>query len=153
MEKENESFEVTASRGKLHIRFPSFLKYIDQTCTVVGRFLASKQEGIDPHMFAINLILREGLTNAVRHGNKNDPDKLVDVQLEIDRGNRIIIKIADQGDGFDWKKQQCPLVPEEADHGRGIRIMETYSTRYSYNSKGNLLCLEKVISPNNLTSL
>ena len=147
MEKENEIFEVTTSRGKLQIRFSSFLKYIDETCAVVGRFLASKQEGIDSHMFAINLVLREGLINAVRHGNQNDPEKLVDVQLELDRGNCILIKIADQGDGFDWKKQQCSEVPEDADHGRGICIMETYSTRYSYNSKGNLLYLEKTISP------
>ncbi len=147
MEKGTNIFEEIASRDKLHIRFSSFMGNIDEVCKRVTLFLESKQEGIAPHLFSINLVLREGLTNAVRHGNQNDPKKLVDFQLEIAGGKFILLKIEDQGEGFDWKKQQSAGLPGDADHGRGIPIMETYFTRYSYNKKGNLLYLEKTISP------
>ena len=145
MEKETDIFEVTASKDNLHIRFSSFLEYIDEVCKTVTQFLGSDQKELAPHLFATNLVLREGLTNAVRHGNKNDPDKLVDFQLKIDNKS-ICLEIADQGEGSDWKKQQLSQVPEDEDHGRGIPIMETYFTRYSYNQKGNRLYLEKKIS-------
>ena len=147
MEKEFDIFEVIESKDTLHIRFSSYFEYIDEVCKTVTNFLTSRQEGVAPHMFATNLVLREGLTNAVRHGNQNDPKKLVDFQLEIDGTKFILLKIEDQGEGFDWKKQQISDLPGEADHGRGIPIMKTYFTRYSYNKKGNLLYLEKNLSP------
>jgi serine/threonine-protein kinase RsbW len=147
MEKEFDIFELIESKDTLHIRFSSYMEYIDEVCKAVTRFLAVSQENIIPHMFAINLVLREGLTNAVRHGNKNDPDKIVDIQLKIDRRKTILLEIADQGEGFDWKAQQSTELPEAEDHGRGIHIMGTYFTRYSYNRKGNLLYLEKTITP------
>ncbi|RLB87986.1 MAG: ATP-binding protein [Deltaproteobacteria bacterium] len=145
MEKKMDVFEVIASKDTLHIRFSSFLEYIDEVCKTVTRFLKSDQEELASHLFAIHLVLREGLTNAVRHGNKNDPDKLVEFQLKINRGKSICIEIADQGEGFDWKKQQLSGLPEDEDHGRGMAIMETYFTRYSYNQRGNRLYLEKKI--------
>lgn len=146
MEKETDIFEVVASKDNLHIRFSSFLEYIDRVCKTVTQFLKSDQEELVPHLFAIHLVLREGLTNAVRHGNKNDPDKLVEFQLKIDKTKSIYLEIADQGEGFDWKKQQLSGLPEDEDHGRGIPIMKTYFTRYSYNKKGNRLYLEKTLS-------
>jgi len=146
MEKDTDIFEVTRSKDNLYIRFSSFLEYIDEVCKTVTLFLKSDQQEVVPHLFAIHLVLREGLTNAVRHGNKSDPDKLVEFQLKIDKGKSICLEIADQGEGFDWKKQQVSGLPEDEDHGRGLPIMETYFTRYSYNQKGNRLYLEKSIS-------
>ena len=112
----------------------------------VTQFLKSDQEELVPHLFAINLVLREGLTNAVRHGNKNDPDKLVEFQLKINRGKSICLEVTDQGEGFDWEKQQLSGLPEDTTHGRGLLIMESYFTRYFYNQKGNRLYLEKTLS-------
>lgn len=145
MEKETNIFEVIASEDTLHIRFSSFLENIDEACKTVIRFSKSGRKEVVPHLFAIHLVLREGLINAVRHGNKNDPDKLVDFQLKVNRANSISIEIADQGEGFDWKAQQLPGLPEDEDHGRGIPIMKTYFNRYSYNQRGNRLYLEKKI--------
>ncbi len=139
-------FEVKRTRNKLSIRFSSFLTHIDEVCSIVTRFLESHHPGIAPHLFSINLVLREGLTNAVRHGNKNDPEKTVDFQLELAGEKTIFLKITDQGEGFDWKKQPGCDLSEAADHGRGIPIMETYVTRYLYNPKGNILYMEKKIS-------
>jgi len=149
MEKETDIFEIIEFRGKLNIRFSSFMEYVDEVCLAVTKFLELRQESMTSHMFAINLVLREGLTNAVRHGNKNDPGKIVDFQFEIVGEKSIHLRIADQGEGFDWKKYQSIKLPETEDHGRGLPIMESYFTRYSYNRKGNVLYLEKIISPKN----
>ncbi|MBU0973259.1 MAG: ATP-binding protein [Proteobacteria bacterium] len=146
MEKETDIFEAVESNDTLHIRFSSFMEYIDEACRAVTRMIESKQPQVVPHLFSINLVLREGLTNAVRHGNKNDTDKIVDVHLTIDKEKSIFLTITDQGEGFDWKTQQRAALPEDQDHGRGIHIMETYFTRYSYNPRGNILYLEKEIS-------
>lgn len=139
-------FEVGQAKNQLNIRFSSCMANIDQVCKIVTQFLESQHPGIAPHLFSINLVLREGLTNAVRHGNKNDPDKTVEFHLEIVGEKTIHVKITDQGEGFDWKKQSASGISEEADHGRGIPIMGTYVTRYVYNPKGNILYLEKKIS-------
>ena len=66
--------------------------------------------------------------------------------LIIDKEKFIFLTITDQGEGFDWKTLQRAALPEDEDYGRGIHIMETYFTRYSYNPKGNILYLEKEIS-------
>jgi serine/threonine-protein kinase RsbW len=146
MEKATGIFEVTVSKDTLHIRFSSFLEYIDRVCKTVAQFLKSDHKELVHHLFAIHLVLREGLANAVHHGNKNDPDKLVEFQLKIDKTKSIYLEIADQGEGFYWKGQQLSKLPEDEDHGRGIPIMEIYFTRYSYNKKGNHLYLEKTLS-------
>ena len=122
------------------------MSHIDQACNIVTQFLEGEKPGIAPHLFSINLVLREGLTNAVRHGNKNDPDKIVALTLSLARQDIIFVTIRDQGEGFDWKKAPEKGMAEAADHGRGILIMETYGTRYRYNRKGNILYLEKKIS-------
>lgn len=42
-------------------------------------------------------------------------------------------------------ESQGKVVPDEADHGRGMSIMRTYFDRFRYNEKGNILYLEKYI--------
>ncbi|MCG8619306.1 MAG: ATP-binding protein [Desulfobacterales bacterium] len=138
-------YELVKSDHRLEIRFSSTMDHIDDVCASVTLFLESRGEVFSPHIFSVNLVLREGLTNAVRHGNRNDPDKLVRMELDIDRDNAIRVSVADQGDGFDWQHVKNEALPEEADHGRGMPIMETYFTRYRYNQKGNVLYLEKLI--------
>ena len=50
-------------------------------------------------IFAIHLTLEEAISNAIKHGNKMDPDKKVTVNYSID-SDKIEISITDEGDGF-----------------------------------------------------
>ncbi len=138
-------FETSKNADSISFVFSSTMKNVDDVCDQTTDFLVSIVEGIDDQLFSINIVLREGLTNAVRHGNKNDPEKLVKFLLSIDNNVLIKLKIEDQGDGFDWKIQQEIEPPEDQDHGRGIIIMDAYFTSYSYNEKGNILFLEKAL--------
>ncbi|GMU85679.1 MAG: hypothetical protein AMXMBFR48_09210 [Ignavibacteriales bacterium] len=74
------------------------------------------------------LIITEATTNAIRHANKNNPEKKV--LLSIGReGNLVTIKVKDQGDGFDPDVIPDPTSPENLlkDHGRGLFLMRNYA--------------------------
>lgn len=139
-------FKIEQAENSIGFVFSSTLKNIDSACEKTTDYLRSKIEGIESQLFPINLVIREGLTNAIRHGNANDPQKEVRFLLTIKSGSSIQVEIEDQGRGFDWKKQQNEDLPEDEEHGRGIIIMDTYFTNYTYNDKGNILYLEKDIS-------
>lgn len=138
----NPVFKVRETTDSIGFIFSSTMENIDEVCKKTISYLTAILE-IDEQKFAINLVLREGLTNAVRHGNANNPEKLVMFDLNIMDSDCIKIVIEDQGDGFDWKSHQTKELSDQEDHGRGIIIMKTYFNSYSYNKKGNILYLEK----------
>lgn len=139
-------FDVSKTADSISFVISSTLENIDSVCEKATEFLRSKIENIQEHLFSINLVIREGLTNAVRHGNRNDPEKEVRFLLKLENDCRLKMVIEDQGKGFDWKKQKCVIPDESEDHGRGVAIMGAYFSGYSYNEKGNILFLEKDIS-------
>lgn len=128
------------------IIFSSTLENVDDVCTKTMAFLQSARVDMSKHLFAINLVIREGLTNAVRHGNAGAPDKWVRFVLTVEKQQAVKIIIEDQGNGFNWKKRRAMLPEDTEDHGRGVAIMDMYFTKYYYNDKGNILYLEKDIT-------
>jgi serine/threonine-protein kinase RsbW len=138
-------YEFEEKGDRVLIRFSSTMEHIDTACAAVLLFLRSKGPKFFPHLFAVNLGMREAMANAVRHGNKHDVGKLVFMELDISQAPWLRMKISDQGPGFEWIKVQDQVAPDEADHGRGMSIMRTYFDRFSYNEKGNILYLEKQI--------
>lgn len=93
--------------------------------------------------FAIKLALEEAVTNAFRHGNKQDPDKHITVRYEIDE-IKIIIEIEDEGTGFEPAEVPDPTLPEYIDrpHGRGIMLMRAYLDTVEYIKGGCAVRLE-----------
>jgi serine/threonine-protein kinase RsbW len=75
----------------------------------------------------ISLAAREAAVNAVMHGNLQDPAKKVDLSLEL-ADNALIIRVADQGEGFDPDSLPDPLAPENIlrGSGRGIFLIRTF---------------------------
>ena len=88
--------------------------------------------------FGIKLALEEALTNAIKHGNRNDPDKHIVIRYYVDRA-RFIVMVRDEGDGFRWKAIPDPTSDEnlERPNGRGIMLMQSYMTRIRFNRRGN----------------
>ena len=100
----------------------------------------------DADLFAIRMALEESISNAIRHGNREDPAKSVEVEC---RGSsrEFWVRVCDEGEGF------CPEdVPDccqadrlEAPGGRGLALMRAYMTKMQYNDRGNCLTMEKVL--------
>jgi len=82
--------------------------------------------------------LNEVFINAVKHGNKNDPDKKVIINAEVN-AKRIIWTITDEGEGFDYTHLPDPTSPEnlEALTGRGVFIIKHLADQYIFNASGN----------------
>jgi serine/threonine-protein kinase RsbW len=87
---------------------------------------------------AVELALREALSNAVVHGNRLDARKLVHVRCRCKVGEGISLIVSDQGQGFDPRTIPDPLTVEnlEADHGRGIHIMKLVMDEVSFEQRG-----------------
>lgn len=81
----------------------------------------------DDALFGIDMAVREALANAVKHGNKLDASKQVEVTL-INRGNEMEILIRDFGKGFDVEEVPDPTNPENLlkASGRGILFMHNF---------------------------
>jgi len=80
----------------------------------------------------------EAVNNAIKHGNKEVPEKLVDVVIEyID--NELRISVTDQGDGFDPSRIPDPTLPANIEElcGRGVFLMSKLSDAITFNEKGN----------------
>src|SRR3970040_1824237 len=75
----------------------------------------------------IILALREGISNAIKHGNRCDIAKKVIVRMSDDN-KQLDISIEDQGDGFDPTLVQNPLLPENLlkPTGRGIFYIKSF---------------------------
>lgn len=95
-------------------------------------------------VFAMRLSLEEGLTNAIRHGNKLSPDKHVKVECEID-DSLVRVVIADEGEGFDPEQVPDPTLEEfiERPCGRGLMLMKAYLNRVAYEDGGRKLTIER----------
>ena len=88
--------------------------------------------------FAVRTALEEALSNAVHHGNRNDPDKSVRIEYTADESS-VAIVVEDEGRGFDLASVPDPTRPENVDipAGRGIMLMQAYMTRVEFDAPGN----------------
>jgi serine/threonine-protein kinase RsbW len=80
----------------------------------------------------------EAVNNAILHGNKSDPEKMVDIELDF-KGRELHITVTDEGSGFRPETVPDPTTPEniEALNGRGIYLMSHLADKIEYSKKGN----------------
>ncbi|MBP1665636.1 MAG: putative anti-sigma regulatory factor, serine/threonine protein kinase, partial [Bacteroidetes bacterium] len=80
----------------------------------------------------------EAVNNAITHGNKANPQKLVDVEIEFD-DDEIRITVSDEGEGFRPDKIPDPTLPENIEElsGRGVFLMTKLADSIKFNEKGN----------------
>ena len=91
--------------------------------------------------YLIKLGLHEALINAVTHGNKLDPHKLIRVRRII-TPNWCIWQIQDQGKGLEIKKRNYELPNEISSiNGRGLYIINECFDDIRWSNKGNRLQL------------
>lgn len=81
----------------------------------------------DEQIFGIDLAIRESVANAVKHGNKFDESKSVELELSAN-GDTLGIKVRDRGAGFAPDEIPDPTNPENLlkTTGRGILFMRTF---------------------------
>ena len=87
---------------------------------------------------AIELALTEALANAVVHGAKADPSKIVECDVVSNEVKSILIVVRDPGDGFDPGQIPNPLGGESvySDHGRGIFLINQLMDEVKFLKNG-----------------
>jgi serine/threonine-protein kinase RsbW len=92
------------------------------------------------------LAVQEGITNAMRHGNKMDRTKVVTVRF-VPTQEQLEIHISDNGRGVDLESVPDPNLPENLlkPSGRGVFFMKQVmdSVSVQRTGKGNTLVLTK----------
>lgn len=95
--------------------------------------------------FEVTLALHEALANAVIHGAKKDPTKLVRVTASCDRTRGILIAVRDPGSGFDLDSIPDPMIGERifSSHGRGIFLINRLMDEVRYKRGGTEIHMRK----------
>jgi serine/threonine-protein kinase RsbW len=79
----------------------------------------------------MSVALRESVINAIKHGNREEAEKLVTVEfafIPADDPRELVVRVLDEGEGFDPQEVADPLAPENIlkSSGRGIFFMRSF---------------------------
>lgn len=120
------------SELKVHVEVESRLENVELVHIAIESSLA-ELELSDDDAHQIGISIREAVANAIKHGNQGDASKLVRVELGIDDGD-LLIRVQDQGVGFDENGVRNPLEPENLlrRNGRGLLLMKQYMDQIEY---------------------
>ena len=111
---------------------------------IVERFLESTLESVDhaeeiavgmaqragfddDDLLKIGMAVRESVVNAVVHGNRYSTNKKVRFSV-VKNSQRLTVRVADEGEGFDFEHLPDPLAPENLlrGSGRGIFLIRSF---------------------------
>ncbi|MEX0928474.1 MAG: ATP-binding protein [Balneolales bacterium] len=125
----------------LSLTIPSRLEKLDDVQTFAEEL--KERAGLDDEKAAgVSLALNEAVTNAVRHGNKGDADKKVEITANLTQ-TELLIEVEDEGEGFNPELIPDPLAEENVlkTSGRGVYLMKQFSHVVRYSAKGNKVTL------------
>jgi serine/threonine-protein kinase RsbW len=103
------------------------LDFVQVASDHLGRLAGLDEESL--HW--VGVAVRESVINAIKHGNQNDEGKHVHVEftpLDARRPSGILIRVRDEGPGFDPETVSNPLAPENLlkASGRGIFLIRSF---------------------------
>lgn len=99
---------------------------------------------IKPERSNLFVALDEAFVNAVKHGNKSDPTKLVRITAELSP-KEACFTVEDEGQGFDVQTIPDPCDPANLfkSSGRGVLLMYNIMDEVEYNAQGNRVKMVK----------
>jgi serine/threonine-protein kinase RsbW len=85
----------------------------------------------DDALHWVSVAVRESVVNAIKHGNQNDESKRVVVEftpVPPHAPEELVIRVEDEGEGFDPGELADPLAPENIlkSSGRGIFLIRSF---------------------------
>jgi serine/threonine-protein kinase RsbW len=110
----------------IELSIHSKLEFVDMVGSVTKSVTAKMGFDEDDASW-IELAVHEAVINAITHGNRNAPDKQVDVRYIIE-ADALTIYVRDRGKGFDPDKLPDPTNSDNLLNptGRGIFYMRTF---------------------------
>jgi serine/threonine-protein kinase RsbW len=132
------------SKYQLSWKYPAVLKNVELVCSDVAQVL-EKHSLNKKDLFAIELLLREALNNAVLHGCDESPLLSFSCRLMFSE-RELTIEVCDDGLGFDWRRKLESIPAHSDESGRGLSIYALYASSIKFNESGNCITLTKIIN-------
>ena len=128
----------TMENGLYSLQLPSNHESVAVLENFVDELVSNLHIGDDVYANLMTC-LNEAITNAIFHGNQQNPDKKVYINLEVINNKRLIFTVADEGPGFDFNNIPDPTdeVNLEKLTGRGVYIMKKLADQCIFNTLGN----------------
>ena len=144
-EDEGEGFtsKDTETEHVITLTLPSSMQHVYLLDVVVTEIL-KETDFTEDIQEQINLAVIEAGTNAIKHGNKEDPNKKATLEFTIAE-DKLAILIKDEGVGFTRKEVADPLDPENLlkSSGRGLFLMEACMDSVTYEANGTIIKMVK----------
>ncbi len=114
---------------------PSHIEAVADGAAAATDFIQSCGVGEDA-AFGVDVAVREAITNAMVHGNKEDEAKTIELTLNC-LGRELEIEVRDQGEGFDPTSIPDPTDPANIlkTSGRGIFLMRTFMDEVQWSMR------------------
>ena len=108
------------------LTFASRIESIEEAAGAVAQ-IAERCGYDETALFGIDMAVREAVTNAVLHGNREDPTLPVEVSF-INGANELTLIVRDRGKGFDPASVPDPTSEQNlmSASGRGILFMRNF---------------------------
>jgi serine/threonine-protein kinase RsbW len=119
---------------ELELTLPTRIESVEEAAARAAEFAAERSLD-EPIAYAIDMAVREAVANAVKHGNKLDAAKNVEVRL-TDTADAVKISVRDFGSGFDVDEVPDPTDPEHLlrTNGRGILFIRSFMDDVSWSA-------------------
>ena len=120
----------------IKISIPSLIENIK----IIESFIDNAKESfeINDDIYGnIMISVTECISNAIIHGNQNDKNKLVHLELHVEN-DTLKFTIEDEGIGFDSNELKDPTAPENIEKagGRGIFLIKHLSDDVKFEENG-----------------
>lgn len=132
-----------AVREKIDLELPSDLTLMNAVLEYLLDRVA-KLGLIKVEQSNLFVALDEAFVNAVKHGNRNDPSKLLRVTAELS-AHEAIFTVEDEGEGFDVNSIPDPRDPANLfkSNGRGVLLIYNIMDEVEYSERGTRLKMVK----------
>ena len=135
---------MTPWPGPVRRTLPATLQAVDELCLDLRANLLA---GLPPNdRFAVELLLREALMNAVVPGAKKQADARIHCELRPVEGG-VEIRVSDGGAGFDWRHRDGAEPAAFDPSGRGLLVVRRYASHVQFSRKGNQVAMTRMFSP------
>lgn len=115
-----------------HLTIGSRFENIELVQAVLSDALSAYELGEESRHW-IDLAVREAVANAIKHGNRLEAAKRVEIDLELTE-EELVVRVRDEGEGFDPGEVGDPLAPENRlrPNGRGLFYMQKFMDEIDY---------------------
>ena len=116
--------------GIVRLQIPSNFELLD-VIQVASDRLATLAGLDEDAIHWIGVAVRESVINAIKHGNREDYEKLVTIEFSlapVTAPTEFVVRVLDEGEGFEPEEVADPLAPENIlkSSGRGIFFMRSF---------------------------